>query len=67
MIIMANYLLKGIDDMKWRRFKADCDLQGITAKEAFLIYIDTTITRINKYPGRYKFRPGKQNEGGEKT
>lgn len=43
MIIMANYMLTGVDDEQWRRFKASCDLQGITIKEFFIYCIDTTV------------------------
>jgi len=61
---MARYMLTGIDNTKWRLFKADCDLQGITVKEAFLEYIDITIETIQAHPGLYKSRASKQKKGG---
>jgi len=36
---MANYMLTGIDPYKWKRFKASCDIQGITIKQSFLTHI----------------------------
>jgi len=62
---MANYYLKGVDDEQWRHFKAACDLQGITIKQAFLEHIDITVRTVKKYPGPYKPRPAKQKEGGK--
>ncbi|MBA7603970.1 hypothetical protein ES703_11088 [subsurface metagenome] len=40
---MANYYLKGVDDEQWKRFKASCDLQGITIKEFFIDCINTSV------------------------
>lgn len=37
---MARYMLTGIDDQKWRHFKALCDIQGITIKESFTNHIN---------------------------
>lgn len=54
---MATYYLTGIEDDKWKDFKAACDIQGITVMEAFLEYIDITVRTVNKYPGPYKPRP----------
>ena len=42
---MASYYLKGIEDEKWKRFKATCDLQGITIKESFIHHINFTIVK----------------------
>lgn len=42
---MAKYLLTGIDDEKWRRFKGFCDLQGITMKQSFLHHINYIIVQ----------------------
>jgi len=63
---MARYMLTGIDETKWRRFKADCDLQGITIKQAFLEYIDITIQTLKKHPGDYIPRSRNQKKGGQK-
>jgi len=63
---MARYMLTGIDTEKWRRFKAGCDLQGITCKQAFLEYIDISIDTLRKHPGPYKPRLNKQKKGGKR-
>lgn len=63
---MARYMLTGVDNDKWRRFKADCDLQGITIKQAFLEYIDITIDTLKKHPGPYGPRDLIPKKGGKK-
>lgn len=64
---MARYMLTGIDDETWKRFKASCDLMGITIKQAFLEYIDITIEQVKLSPGPYKPWPQRHNKGGKKT
>lgn len=64
---MARYMLTGIDPEKWRQFKAACDLQGITIKQAFLEYIDIAIETLKKHPGEYLPRSPKQKKGGKPT
>jgi len=63
---MKKYLLTGIDPETWRKFKACCDLQGVSMKEAFLEYIDTVVATIRKHPGEYKPRANKHKKGGKK-
>lgn len=63
---MARYMLTGIEDNKWRRFKADCDLQGITIKQAFLEYIDITIETLKKHPADYMPRSREFKKGGNR-
>lgn len=63
---MASYILKGIDDDTWKRFKASCDLMGITMKQAFLEYIDITIEQVDIHPGPYKPWPNRHKKGGKK-
>lgn len=63
---MATYLLTGIDDEEWRRFKASCDLQGITIKEFFLDCIDTAV-RVFKQEQLFRQAAlNKQKKGGKK-
>jgi len=59
-------MLTGIDNEKWKQFKADCNLQGITIKQAFLEYIDITIDTLKKHPGNYMPRSHNQKKGGKK-
>ena len=42
---MAKYLLTGIDDEKWKRFKATCNLKGITIRESFIHHINFMIVQ----------------------
>lgn len=63
---MAKYLLTGIDDEQWRIFKAGCDMQGITIKEAFLDYIDISISTIKKMPQYSKIEHLIKKDGGKK-
>lgn len=66
MIIMAKYLLTGIDNDTWKHFKSCCNLMGITAKQAFLEYIDITIEKVESHPGPYKPWPTRHKSGGKK-
>jgi len=63
---MATYLLTGIDQSKWRRFKATCDLQGVTIKEALINYIEQEIITLELLPLEIKARSGQPKKGGKK-
>ncbi|MBA7495646.1 hypothetical protein ES702_06235 [subsurface metagenome] len=63
---MARYMLTGIDDEKWKRFKASCDLMGITIKQALLEYIDITLEQVNSTSGPYKPWPERHKNGRKK-
>jgi len=63
---MATYLLVGIDDRKWQRFKATCDLQGVTIKETLLNYIDQEIITFNLLPLHTQVSSGSLKKGGKK-
>lgn len=43
---MLKYMLTGIDEVKWKKFKAACDLQGITIKESFTHHINYIIVKV---------------------
>lgn len=64
---MAKYLLTGIDDEDWRHFKANCDIIGITIKEALLIYVEIVAKDFNKHPDYDKLIPILNTRGGKKT
>lgn len=64
---MANYMLTGVDDEQWRRFKASCDLQGITIKEFFIDCIDTEIKKSRYMADYHKANRAKPKEGRTKT
>lgn len=64
---MARYMLTGIDPERWKRFKATCDLQGVTIKEALLNYIDQEIITFNLLPLHTKVSSGTRKKGGKKT
>jgi len=61
---MARYMLTGIDDALWKRFKACCNIQGITIKQAFLEYIDITIEQVKLTTGPYKPWLERHKKGG---
>lgn len=63
---MARYMLTGIDDKKWRQFKATCDLQGVTIKEALLNYIEQEIITFNLLPLHTNKSGPKPKKGGKK-
>ncbi len=63
---MAKYLLTGINDDDWKLFKADCDLQGITIKEAFIEYINIVVSTFKKHPEYSKLEPMINKWGGKK-
>lgn len=63
---MAKYLLTGINDEQWRLFKAGCDIQGITIKEAFLDYIDIVVGTFRKHPEYSKLEHLIKKDGGKK-
>lgn len=63
---MATYLLTGVDDEQWRRFKASCDLQGITIKEFFLDCIDTSVRVSREELNYHKTDPKKPKQGRKK-
>lgn len=63
---MAKYLLTGIDEYQWKRFKASCDIQGITIKESFLNHIDHTVKDFQSNPQYTQGWPNKQNKKGIK-
>lgn len=42
---MARYILTGIDDELWQRFKAACNLSGYTIKQSFLHHINFTVSK----------------------
>lgn len=62
---MARYMLTGIDDKKWREFKATCDLRGVTIKEALLNYVEQEIITFNLLPLHTKARSGQPKKGGK--
>jgi hypothetical protein len=64
---MANYSLTGIDDEQWRHFKANCDIIGITIKEALLIYIEIVSKDFKDHPQYDKLIPIINARGGKKS
>lgn len=64
---MAKYLLTGIDDEDWRHFKANCDIIGITIKEALLIYVEIVAKDFQTHPQYDKLIPILNTRGGKKT
>ncbi|MBA7694577.1 hypothetical protein ES703_103190 [subsurface metagenome] len=63
---MARYMLTGIDNEQWRRFKASCDLQGITIKEALLSFINTRDEVFRAQHNYHKTHHPHPKKGGEK-
>lgn len=64
---MANYMLTGIDPETWKRFKAGCDLQGVTIKEALLCFIDTRDLIFQTQHDYHKANHDKPKTGRKKT
>lgn len=63
---MARYMLTGIDPEQWKRFKAGCDLQGVTIKEVLLKFIDTRDIVFQTQHDYHKKQPNKPKKGGKK-
>lgn len=47
---MAKYMLTGIQDFEWSRFKAACDIQGITIKQSLLNHIKHEVANFLSHP-----------------
>lgn len=63
---MARYMLTGIDDEKWKRFKATCGLQGITMRESFIHHINYMIVQGISQIMKSEAHPNKPKKGGKK-
>lgn len=64
---MLNYLLKDINPELWKRFKASCDLEGVTIREALLHYIQTRVHVSRVFINYRKADRFRQTKIGEKT
>jgi len=62
---MANYYLTGIDDDTWKHFKACCDLEGTTIRQALLRYIDIRVSASREHLNYHKQPPNKHKKGGK--
>lgn len=62
---MAKYMLTGIDEYQWKRFKAACDIQGITMKQSFLSHIDHEVADYLSHPEKTQGWGIKPKKGGE--
>lgn len=63
---MADYLLKGIDDEKWKRFRAICDMQGITMKQSFIHHINFMVAEGIARIIKEEAEDHKRKKGGKK-
>ena len=63
---MARYMLTGIDDKEWRRFKAYCDLQGVTIKEVLTDHITIVVKAFDLEHHTPKFNYNKLTKGGKR-
>lgn len=66
MTSMAKYLLTGIDNLQWKRFKASCDIQGITIKQSFLSHINHEVADYLSHPEKTQGWRTKPQKGGKK-
>ena len=63
---MAKYMLTGIDDEDWKKFKAYCDLQGVTLKEMLTAHINLVVKAFNADRLQAIHDQHKQKKGGKK-
>lgn len=63
---MASYYLKGIEDDKWKHFKAACNLRGCTAKQSFIDHINIIVAGFNLLPIHTPGTRGIRTKGGNK-
>lgn len=63
---MATYMLTGIQEHQWKRFKAACDIQGITMKQSFLSHIDHEVADYLSHPERTQGLGIKPETGGKR-
>lgn len=61
---MARYMLTGIQEFQWKRFKAACAIQGITVKQSFFNHINHVIKDFQSHPEYTQGRPNKPKKGG---
>lgn len=62
---MARYMLTGINDKEWRRFKAYCDLEGVTIKQVLTHHITMVVKAFNLEHHTPKFNYNKPKKGGK--
>ena len=63
---MARYMLTGIDDDLWRRFKSICTLQGCTMRESFIDHINIIVESRKGLNGLPETGGRKRKKGGKK-
>jgi len=63
---MAKYMLTGINDEEWRRFKAFCDLQGVTLKDMLTEHITAVVKAFDLEHHTPKFHYHAPKRGGKK-
>ena len=47
-LVMADYILKGIDDKRWREVKAIAALQGMTVKDLIIKLREKETKKLKK-------------------
>jgi hypothetical protein len=64
---MAKYMLTGIDDEDWKKFKAYCDLQGVTLKDMLIGHINLVVKafKADRLQAQHDYH--KQKKGGNKA
>lgn len=63
---MARYMLTGVDDDLWRRFKAICDLQGCTMRQSFIDHINIIVAGREGLKWSRLLQENKPKKGGKK-
>lgn len=61
-----SYLLEEIDPDLWRKFKAACDIQGLTMKESFQSHIKHVVADFQANPAYTQGWPKNNKKGGKK-